>query len=72
MESDISLEENHIDDIPQVIESENEILTFLFMMDEVKAVLFQMEHNKASGPYGFLTCWLSSKISMKSVYHFLS
>ena len=41
------------DDIPQVTDLENEILTSPFMMDEVKKAIFQMEHNKAPGPDGF-------------------
>jgi hypothetical protein len=53
MESDISLEESRIDGISQVTENENEILTAPFTMDEIKEAVFQMEHNKASGPDGF-------------------
>jgi hypothetical protein len=53
VESDISLEESRIDDIPQVTENENEILTAPFTMDEIKDAVFQMEHNKAPRPDGF-------------------
>jgi hypothetical protein len=38
-----------------VTNTENEILTSPFTMDEIKEAVFQMEHNKAPGPDGFLT-----------------
>jgi hypothetical protein len=40
-------------DIPQVSNEENNLLTQEFTEEEVKAALFQMEHNKAPGPDGF-------------------
>lgn len=40
------------DDIPQVSDMENEVLTMEFTEDEVKTAIFLMEHNKASGPDG--------------------
>jgi hypothetical protein len=49
----IELDESIIHDIPQVSDSENEILTPNFTMDEVKKEVFNMEHNKAPGPDGF-------------------
>jgi hypothetical protein len=55
MESDIHLDESRINDIPQVTNTENEILTSPFTMDGIKEVVFQMEHNKALGPDGFPT-----------------
>jgi hypothetical protein len=51
--SSIELGESIIHDIPQVSDSENEILTANFTMDEVKKAVFNMEHNKAPGPDGF-------------------
>ena len=42
-----------IDDIPQVTDIENKILTSEFTEAEVRKAIFQMERNKASGPYGF-------------------
>jgi hypothetical protein len=36
-----------------VTESENEILTSPFIINEEKEVVFQMEDNKAPGPDGF-------------------
>jgi hypothetical protein len=47
------LDETHIGDIPQVSALENEFLTDEFLESEVRAVGFQMEHNKALGPDGF-------------------
>ena len=42
------------DDIPQVSDMENEILTYTFTEEEIKKAILQMEHNKAPGPNGFL------------------
>jgi hypothetical protein len=42
-----------MDDIPQVSIEENALLTDFYLEDEVKKVVFQMEHNKALGPNGF-------------------
>jgi hypothetical protein len=42
-----------IDDIPQVSEEENALLTAPYIEEEVKKVAFKMEHNKAPGPDGF-------------------
>jgi hypothetical protein len=53
VESNISLDESNIDDISQVTENENETLTSPFTMAEIKEAVFQMEHNKATGPDGF-------------------
>jgi hypothetical protein len=49
----IELDESIIHDIPQVSDSENEILIANFTMDEVKKAVINMEHNKAPGPDGF-------------------
>ena len=51
--SHIMLDESQIDDIPQVSQLENEYLTYTFSQEEVRAAIFQMEHNKAPGPDGF-------------------
>jgi hypothetical protein len=40
-------------DIPQVSEEENEVLTAPFTEEEVKMVVFDMEHNKAASPNSF-------------------
>ena len=51
--SNITLKEDRIQDIPQVTQEDNELLTSDFTGSEVKNVVFQMEHNKAPGPDGF-------------------
>jgi excinuclease UvrABC nuclease subunit len=52
-QTSFSLELDRTEDIKQVSEAENDILTAPFSEKEVKAAIFQMEHNKASGPDGF-------------------
>jgi hypothetical protein len=52
-DSQIMLDESQSDDIPQVSQLENEYLTDTFSQEEVRTVIFQMEHNKAPGPDGF-------------------
>jgi hypothetical protein len=52
-ESLISLDESQTEDIPQVSDLENEFLTEPFTHEEVRAAIFQMEHNKAPRPDGF-------------------
>ena len=51
--NNFNLDETRIEDIPQVTDTENEILTSEFTEAEVREAIFQMEHNKASGPDGF-------------------
>jgi hypothetical protein len=53
-ESSITLDCGCRDDIPQVTLEENRILVEEFMEDEVRKAVFQMEHNKVSGPDSFL------------------
>jgi hypothetical protein len=48
-----SLDENLKDDIPQVSDIENEIISGAFSEVEIKEAIFQMEKNKAPGPDGF-------------------
>jgi hypothetical protein len=52
-ESLIRLDETRRDDISQVTEEENRLLVENFSEEEVKKVMFQMEHNKSSGPDDF-------------------
>jgi exonuclease III len=52
-QSNVSLSENFLQDIPQVSEVENELLTAPFTEKEVHDAIFQMELNKAPGPDGF-------------------
>ena len=49
----VTMDETHIDDISQVVEIENEILTQSFSKAEVKDAIFQMKHNSAPGLDGF-------------------
>ena len=51
--SNMKLDEHLVQDIPQVSELKNEYLTDVFTESEVRAAIFQMEHNKAPGPDGF-------------------
>jgi hypothetical protein len=52
-ESNFSLDETRTEDIPQVSQAENNFLTSPYSEEEVRKVVFQMEHNKAPGPDGF-------------------
>ncbi|XP_073361957.1 uncharacterized protein [Aegilops tauschii subsp. strangulata] len=52
-EGNFTLDENRTDDIPQVTAEENDFITAPFSEEEVRAAVFQMEHNKAPGPDGF-------------------
>jgi mannosylglycoprotein endo-beta-mannosidase len=52
-QTEITLMEDQIHDIPQVSDEENKILIADFTENEVRGVVFQMEHNKAPGPDGF-------------------
>jgi hypothetical protein len=49
----IRLVASRTDDISQVTAEENQILVEEFTEDEVRKVVFQMEHNKAPSPNGF-------------------
>jgi hypothetical protein len=48
-----TLDETHIEDIPQVSDLENEILSDAFSENEIKKTIFQMEHNKVPRPDSF-------------------
>jgi hypothetical protein len=52
-EKKFSLNELEVDDIPQLSQQENEILTSNFTEQEVHDAIFQMEKNKAPVPDGF-------------------
>ena len=47
------MDESRTDDIPQVSDEENSLLTAPYSEEEVRKVVFLMEHNKAPGPDGF-------------------
>ena len=49
----ISLDEQQTEDITQVTTLETELLVDGFSENEIKAAVFQMEHNKAPGPDEF-------------------
>jgi hypothetical protein len=51
-DTNVRLDENRRDDIPQVSDEENRVLVEEFT-EEVKKAIFQMEHNKSPGPDGF-------------------
>jgi hypothetical protein len=51
--NNFSLLESMTEDIPQVSDVENELLTADFLEKEVRDAIFQMKHNKAPGPDGF-------------------
>jgi hypothetical protein len=42
-----------VEDIPQLTSSESEKLMAEFSEKEVREAIFQMKHNKATGPDGF-------------------
>jgi hypothetical protein len=43
-----------VEDIPQVTDTESEMLVAEFSEKETRDAIFQMKHNKAPGPDGFL------------------
>jgi len=53
VQNSFSMDETLRHDIPQVSVEENEVLVAPFSEEEVKVAVFDMEHNKASGPDGF-------------------
>jgi hypothetical protein len=68
-----SLDEGRVDDIEQVSQEENESLVRPFMVQEVQEAIFQMEHNKASGPDGFpiefyQACWEIIKNDLMALF----
>jgi hypothetical protein len=53
-DSIVQLDWTHQEDIPQVTSLENQVLTEEFSEEEVKNTIWQMTHNTALGPDGFL------------------
>jgi hypothetical protein len=71
--SSFSLDESRVDDIEQVSQEENDLLTRPFTMDEVWEAIFQMEHNKAPGSDGFpaefyQSCWEIIKNDLMTLF----
>jgi hypothetical protein len=71
--SSFSLDESRVDDIEQVSHEESELLTRSFSMDEVWEAIFQMKHNKAPRPDGFLVefyqaCWEIIKNDLMALF----
>jgi hypothetical protein len=52
-ENNFSMDETRRDDIPQVSDVENDMLSTPFSEKEVKEAIFRMELNKSPGPDGF-------------------
>ena len=52
-ENYVALDESMVDDIPQLKDEENEVITAPFSEKEVFDAISQMENNKAPGPDGF-------------------
>jgi hypothetical protein len=64
---------NPIDDIAQVSHQKNVVLTATYLEDEVKKAVFQMEHNNAPDPNGFLQSFSKpSKILVKNIYEVIA
>lgn len=52
-EGNFSMDESRTDDIPQVSDEQNGLLTAPYSEEEVRKAVFLMEQNKAPGPDGF-------------------
>jgi hypothetical protein len=62
-----------VDDINQVTGEENNLLTCHFSEEEVRETVFQIEHNKAPDPDGFLAefyqaCWDIVKSDLMTLF----
>jgi mannosylglycoprotein endo-beta-mannosidase len=73
-EANFSLDESQTGDIPQVSNEENAFLTAPFTEEEVRKAIFEMEHNKAPGPDGFLaefyhTFWDITKVDLLELFN---
>jgi hypothetical protein len=73
-EANFSLDESRMRDIHQVSNEENAFLTAPFTEEEVRKAIFEMEHNKAPGPDGFLaefyhTFWDITKVDLLELFN---
>jgi hypothetical protein len=73
-QSSFSLNPERTKDISQVSQDENNLLIVPFTEDEIKSVVFKMEHNKAPGPDGFPVefyqkFWDVIKEDLISIFH---
>ena len=73
-ENMIYLDETNVQDIPQLNEQENEVLSARFTEQEVYDAIVQMKHNKAPGPDGFPAefykkCWHVIKGDLMAMFH---
>jgi hypothetical protein len=71
--SSVVMEEDRIDDIPQVSAAENETLIKDYSFEEVYEAISQMKHNKAPGPDGFpaefyQTFWEVIKVDLMALF----
>jgi mannosylglycoprotein endo-beta-mannosidase len=72
-EGNFTTDESRTDDIPQVSIEENNLLTAAYTEEEVRKVVFLMEHNKAPGPDDFLaefyqTFWDTIKADLLAMF----
>lgn len=70
----VSMDEHQVADIPQVGETDNEILSAPFSEKEVFDAIGHMKNGKAPGPDGFLAefykkCWHIIKTDLMSMFH---
>ena len=70
----VSLDESRIEDVPQLVEDENDILTTPLTEKEVFEAISQMKNTKAPGPDGFLAesykkCWHIVKGDLLPMFH---
>jgi hypothetical protein len=51
--SSVTLNENRIEDIPQLSATLNSLVIMDYSMEEIRKAIFRMEHNKSPDPDGF-------------------
>ena len=57
------MDESYHDDIPQVTAEENDLLVAEFTEEEIGGAIFQMNHNRAPGPDGFVHIFPQMRMS---------